>query len=454
MNSVATVIPAKPSVNNQNDDKNGNSDDFDFSKMRMFDEGKVGNIWGKSDEDSAWGGLFSQFLPQLGANSSLNNSNSKNDSSNEWGQNEFISQLLINSSLPNATSSPQGASTISSAPVQQPSTSSVTTGLSSLELKGWMPASFAPSARDPNRSQPPLFARSQSNSVANSTSTNIQQQQQQQIQHLQQQQALQQQQQRIQQFQQQYQQHQSQSSQQPSDLMSSKFSMLQSQQQQQQLYNQMQSLGQDGQGSNLYNHLAAQLLTHQESSTGAPGPTSSQLANSYYPSPSYTDASVLGQISMPSLSQRGIKQFDGFNNDSDGVIAAILEQQQQQKKQGLAQQSFMHNSQQPQPFGAPSNASANQSRLGMIQPRPQPPPFVAPQAPPGFSSLGNASSTTNPSRTSMQQMYQQYGQSSQQQPYGQMPQAMDWNRLGQQQQSASGQQNHQSSSSNKWSSNW
>lgn len=81
MNSVATVIPAKPSVNNQNDDKNGNSDDFDFSKMRMFDEGKVGNIWGKSDEDSAWGGLFSQFLPQLGANSSLNNSNSKNDSS-------------------------------------------------------------------------------------------------------------------------------------------------------------------------------------------------------------------------------------------------------------------------------------------------------------------------------------------------------------------------------------
>lgn len=193
-----------------------------------------------------------------------------------------------------------------------------------------MPASFAPSARDPNRSQPPLFARSQSNSVANSTSTNIQQQQQQQIQHLQQQQALQQQQQRIQQFQQQYQQHQSQSSQQPSDLMSSKFSMLQSQQQQQQLYNQMQSLGQDGQGSNLYNHvgirdlclkiryliylqLAAQLLTHQESSTGAPGPTSSQLANSYYPSPSYTDASVLGQISMPSLSQRGIKQFDGFN---------------------------------------------------------------------------------------------------------------------------------------------
>lgn len=232
-----------------NDDTNGNLDNFDFSKLRMYDEGKIGNIWSskpEAEEPSAWGGLFSQFLSPsnstpLNATLNTNTNNTINTSTSEtlgdWG-NDFMSHLLGTPSVSNASSSATGGLT-SMSQTSAPSNP----GLSSLEQKGWMPASFAQSARDPNRATAPLFSRPQTNSSSSTSSM-----QQQQLQQLQQQQALQQQQ-RMQQMQQQFQQQQQHSPQ--SSLtdhsMNSKLALLQ---QQQQIYSQMQSLGQDPHGSN------------------------------------------------------------------------------------------------------------------------------------------------------------------------------------------------------------
>ncbi|EFO87528.1 hypothetical protein CRE_19589 [Caenorhabditis remanei] len=300
------------SLNTSLNDPSNGSIDFDISKLRMFDDGKTGgNIWGKGGEDSdTWGGLFTQFFPTsstASVSSPLSStvptpmrSETRNDT--EWPQSDAFNQLLSEQSQ---MSSNLGAST--SSRQQQ-----VTPGMSSLESKGWMPSSFTPSARDPNRTQPPLFARSPSSSAAATNPSTLLQQQQQQQQRYQQQ--IHEQQQQQQQALQQQRMFQQQFSQTQSTL----------QQQQQQMYQLRMNPA--------YGQLAQQLLDHEKTSAPGPShqpPSSSQLANSYYPSPSYTDNSVLGQLNLATMAQRGIKQFDGFNNDqpvNDSILAAIIEQ--------------------------------------------------------------------------------------------------------------------------------
>uniref|UniRef100_A0A8R1DG54 ANK_REP_REGION domain-containing protein n=1 Tax=Caenorhabditis japonica TaxID=281687 RepID=A0A8R1DG54_CAEJA len=427
------------------EDRNGVIPDFDLSKYKIEDSVKIGDIWGKSDEGSSW--LFSQFFsqPKPTNSSGLNNDPSTDD---------FMNHLLTNPSASSANS--HSASALSNAAKQ------------ALETRGWCATGSAATFRDPNpnpnpkRSQPPLFARSPSTSSTTNITSAVLQQQQQQLQQLQQQQVLQQQQ-RLQQLQQQYQQHSPQSN-----------ASLMFQQQSQQIYNQM-----GGMNTDHYSQLAAQLLSHQEGSTSLPSAQATSMANSYYQSPSYTDpSSVLGQLNMSTITQRGIKQFDGFNDtpsdNNVSVIQALLEQQKKNTsessiQQQQQQQSYMHPHLQQAPFGTTTNNVANQqSRLGMMQSRQQPPPFGAPQAPPGFGNLPGPSPSTAPvSSSSRQPLYQSFAQAQtqqqqtqsqqqqQQMSFHQMQQQMvDWSRQmgGQQPPQHQNQQPPQQSSKN-WG-NW
>lgn len=441
----APNVPSTSSLNTSANEQSNGSIDFDLSKLRMYDDGKAGgNIWGKGGEDGdTWGGLFTQFFPQsstASVSSPLSStittpmrSEPRNDT--DWPSSDALSQLLADAAL---VQSNLGAS--KSTQQQQ-----VTPGMSSLESKGWMPSSFAASARDPNRTQPPLFARSPSTSSANTNASNLLQQQQQQQQRYQQQYQEQQQQQAMQQqrMQQQFQQQFSQGSQQPTL-------------QQQQMFNQLRA----SMNSTVnYGQLAQQLLDHEKTSTSAPGsslqgPSSSQLANNYYPSPSYTDNSVLGQLNMTTMAQRGIKQFDGFNTDqpiSDNILAAILEQQNQKKSQpGISSTGYMHSApEQPPPFvGSP--ASVPSQRMGLMRPQPQPFVPTPQQPPPGFGALGAV--PPNQGTLPPRQMYQ-YPQGPQQAPQFNPLTQMDWNAIQQQQQRQANQQNPSQSTPTKWN-NW
>ncbi|UMM30233.1 hypothetical protein L5515_012202 [Caenorhabditis briggsae] len=404
-------------------------DDFDISKLRMYEDSRVQSIWGTdrtNGEEDTWGGLFTNLLQPNSTASSLNTATTRNDTS-DWGSNDFMSQLLAGTSNQGTSSAPQ-----------QP-VSSVNSQLSALETKGWMPSTATPpTARDPVQRQVPLFARSQSSNP----STLQHQQQQQRIMQDPHQSHLHQvmQQQHHSRIPQQFQQPQFSSQSHPSQS-----SMMPSTQQQ--LLSQLQAMNLGQQGSNPYDMLAHQLSMHrQENSSSVPGP-SQPSANSYY-SPSYTDSSVLGQLNMNTLSQRGIKQFDGFNNDqsqsSDGVIAALFNEQQQQKKNQQA--GYMQQGQQS--FGSTQ-------RIGMMQPAP--PPFVpqqAPGAPPGFGDLNRSASGSSQNRP----MYPGYG-AQQPQPFSQLTQA-DWDQrllLQQQQQQRSSQQQQNPTNQGlpqKWSNTW